>query len=177
MKSKLNLVVTSIIVLGIATRFIPHPPNFTAIGAIALFGGAYFTNKRMAIFVPLIILFISDMLMELITPGFGIHKTIPFVYGSFILISLLGILLRTGKKPISIMALSVLSSVLFFAISNFGSWLVFYPQTAAGLSACYIAAIPFFHWNVIGDLVFNGIFFTAAYFIFQKYPALSTSNE
>lgn len=181
MKSKLslkaNLVVLAIILAGAATRFIPHPPNFTAIGAIALFGGAYFTNKRFAVILPLLALFISDLVIEILLPGMGFHKTMPFVYGSFILISLLGFYLRSNRKFIKVAGYSLLSSIIFFIISNFGSWLVFYPRTITGLTVCYTAAIPFFHYNILGDLFYNGVFFLSAYFIFQKSFVTSRVNE
>lgn len=165
---KLNLIVLSIILLGAATRLLPHPPNFTAIGAIALFGGAFFTSRRLAILLPLAALFLADLLFEIFIPAMGFHQSMPFVYISFVIITLLGFYLRKNRSFIRVGIYSLVSSVIFFAISNFGSWLVFYPQTPEGLVSCYIAAIPFFHYNVLGDLFFNAVFFLSAWFIFQK---------
>lgn len=181
MKSKMNLkvnvIVMSLIAIGVITRFIPHPPNFTAIGAIALFGGAYFTSKRLAVLLPLLVLFLSDLAFQIFIPEMGFHKTIPFVYFSFILISLTGFYLRENKSWLRIAGYSLLSSVIFFVISNFGSWLFYYPQNFQGLVSCYIAAIPFFHYNVLGDFFFNGILFLSAYFIFQNSAVRANLNE
>lgn len=176
-KFRADIIVLAIIIAGAATRFIPHPPNFTAIGAIALFGGAYFTRKWLAVILPLIILFISDFIIEIISPGMGFHRTMPFVYGSFILISLLGFYLRADKQFIKVTAYSLLSSVIFFIISNIGSWLVFYPRTVTGFTACYIAAIPFFHYNILGDFFYNAVFFFGTYYIFSKHLVSSPVNE
>ena len=181
MKSKLNfkvdLVVLSIILIGAASRFLPHPPNFTAIGAIALFGGAYFSNRKIALILPLVILFISDLAFQLFIPSMGFHKTMPFVYGSFLLITVLGFYLREKKGVFRVAGFSLISSLIFFTISNFGSWLFFYPVSWEGLTACYLAAIPFFHYNILGDLLFNGVFFTSAWFVFQKSVISASLNE
>jgi hypothetical protein len=174
---KRNWVILGIIGIGIMTRFIPHPPNFTAIGAIALFGGAWFSKKYLAILIPLAALFISDGIFELFIPGMGFHQGMLFVYFSFVIISLLGIGLRQRKNVWTIAGASVLSSVLFFLISNFGSWLIFYPQSMEGLSACYIAAIPFFHHTLMGDLFFNAVFFTGAWLVFSRIPAFAAIDE
>src|SRR2546429_9840040 len=69
-----------IVVAATAMRLMPHPPNVTPIAAIALFGGAHFTSKRAALAVPLLAMCLSDLLL-----GFGVHRVMPFVYGSFAL--------------------------------------------------------------------------------------------
>ena len=181
MKSKLNLkvnaIVLSVITLGVVTRFIPHPPNFTALGAIALFGGAYFTSKRLAVILPLLVLLISDIAFQVFIPEMGFHRTMPFVYLPFVIITLLGFYLRENKGWLKVGAFSLLSSVIFFGISNFGSWLFYYPLNFQGLSNCYILALPFFHYNLFGDMLFNGVFFLSAYFIFQKSAVGARINE
>ena len=74
--SKNKLLITFFIILGILTRLIPHPPNFTAIGAIAVFGGAYISDKKLSFIIPTIIMLISDLLL-----GYEIQLS---VYVSFI---------------------------------------------------------------------------------------------
>lgn len=174
---KSNLIVVGIIILGIASRFIPHPSNFTAIGAIALFGGAYFNNKKIAFLMPLFILFVSDLMFDLFIPESGFYSTMPFVYISFAIITVIGINLRNHKKAVNIFGASLLGSIIFFIISNFGHWLLFYPNTFADLTTCYAAAIPFFHHNILGDLFFNALFFTSAYLVFKKSSIFSTVND
>jgi len=163
-----NLVIAGLILLGISTRFFIEIPNFTAIGAIALFSGAYFTNKRISIFFPILILLISDLFL-------GFHKTMPFVYVPFILIILLGFLLRNNKKFYYIFGLSIVSSMIFYIISNFGVWL-----TGMGLSnnlvQVYVDGIPFFRNMLAGDLIFNSIIFGAAYLVFDKTSIFATIN-
>ena len=127
------------------TRFIPHPPNFTPITAIALLSSKGFTNRWTIFLIPIISLFISDLFL-------GLHDSIPFVYGAFILITLLGI----SAKKISIGTV-LMSSIIFFFISNFGVWFYNYPLTLNGLISCYTLAIPFFLNTILGDLVYSGI--------------------
>ncbi len=142
-----------IIFIAVTLRLLPHPPNVAPIAAMALFGGVYL-NKRYALIVPLMAMIFSDIFL-------GFHATIPFVYGSFLLTGLLGIWLKKYKTIKNIFFACVVSSLLFFLITNFGVWLVygFYPKTLAGLMECYIAAIPFFRNTILGDLGFTAVFF------------------
>lgn len=161
------LVLAGLILAAAFTRLIPHPPNFTAIGAMALFGGAYFSKKSFAYAVPLIAMFLSDIII-------GFHPGMYAVYLSFILIVMIGISLSNKKKIGNIFLASVSASVLFFVITNFALWLtgVLYPKTAAGLAACFTAAIPFFHYTLLGDLFFVGILFGAFELVKVKFPQL-----
>ena len=142
-----------IILFGVVLRLIPHPPNVAPIAAMALFGGAYL-NKKYALVIPLIALFLSDIVI-------GFHSTMPFVYISFILIGLIGLKLQKRKSLQLILGITISSSVLFFIITNFGVWLSggLYPQTLDGLIRCYYFALPFFRNTIIGDLIFVGLFF------------------
>ena len=83
--------IAAIIVLAALSRFLPHPFNFTPIAAIALFGGAYFSNRWLAIIIPLAAMLISDTMHELFT-GHGFHSGMPIIYGSFMLVSILGMI-------------------------------------------------------------------------------------
>ena len=135
------------IVLAALARLIPHPPNFTPVGAVAIFGGACLTDRRLALLVPLTALFLSDLFL-------GLHVLIPVVYGSFTLNVLLGRWLRTRRTVGSTATVAFLGSVQFFAVTNFACWLLYYPPTAEGFAACYVAAIPFFQNTLLGDAVF-----------------------
>lgn len=143
----------AIIVFAVVLRLIPHPPNVAPIAAMALFGGCYL-NKRYALVVPLIAMFISDIFL-------GFHTTMPFVYGSFLLTGLLGMWLSSRKSIALIVGTSLFSSLLFFLITNFGVWFVggLYSRTLDGLVQAYVYAIPFFRNTIIGDLIYTGVFF------------------
>lgn len=142
-----------IIFLAAGLRLVPHPPNFAPIGAMALFGGVYLSKKH-AFVVPLSTMLVSDLFL-------GFHNTIPFVYGSFLLIGLVGIVLKRKKSPSHVVTASLSSSIIFFVITNFGVWLVggLYPPTVNGLSEAYIMALPFFRNTVLGDLFYTCLLF------------------
>ena len=135
--------VIGIIIVAILSRIIPHPPNFTPITAVALFSIINFKNKYIGLLIPIVCLLISDLII-------GISLINLFVYLSFIVISGVGYIFgKINLKSI------LLSSLIFFIITNFGVWLIGYPNTLEGFIACYIAAIPFFGWTVAGDLFYS----------------------
>ena len=144
-----------LIVVGILFRFIPHMPNVNPVAAIALFGATCLPNKRLAVIVPLALMVISDLFL-------GLHDIVVFTWGSVVLISLLGLALRSSRKLTIILAGSLVSSLVFFIITNFGVWANgWYPRTMAGLSQCYIAGIPFFRNFLASTLVYSTVFFGA----------------
>lgn len=150
-KSLINPLV--IIIFAVALRLIPHPPNVAPIAAMALFGGVYF-NKKYALIVPLVALFISDLFI-------GFYASMPYVYGSFLITGLIGIWLRSHKSIPNVLLATVTSSVLFFLITNFGFFLTndLYPKTFSGQMEAYIMALPFFRNTILGDLGFVILFF------------------
>lgn len=152
---------TSIVLLGIFSRLLPHPANFTPIGAIALFSGFYFKNKNYAL-LPLITLALSDLVIS------GYYGPVMFyVYGSFLLTFFIGrFLLRSNSSSNRILISSLSTSLLFFIITNFAVWFhgTMYSKDLTGLMTCYFAAIPFFRNTLLGDLFYNLTFFTAHYF-------------
>lgn len=142
-----------LVVLGIVARFVPHLPNMTPVGAAVLFGGAYL-GKRYALLVPLAILLATDLVI-------GLHATIPFTWGSFLLIGLLGLWLRDRKRPLPIIGAAAAGSTLFFLVTNFGVWAVsgMYPKDLGGLLTAYVAALPFYGNMLVGDLLYVGALF------------------
>ena len=129
-------------------RLLPHPPNFTPIFAMALFGGAYLDNKKMAFILPLAAMLISDLFI-------GFHSLMLVVYGAIALITALGFLLKNRVRPSTVIGASLLGSLIFYLISNFAVWALFdtYPHTIAGLGTSYVAAIPFFKNSLISAYV------------------------
>ena len=140
---KKEYIIIGLIVLAILTRLIPHPPNFAPITGIALFSAINFNNRFFKFFVPLISLVIFDLII-----GFSLINI--FVYLSFIVIVLVG----NHFKKIKLKSV-LISSIVFFIISNFGVWLIGYPKTVSGIVMCYTAAIPFFINTILGDLFYS----------------------
>ena len=134
-----------IILIGIAilSRLIPHPPNFTPVTAIALFSTIHFKNKILTYLIPIICLFISDLIL-------GLSMVNLFVYLSFIAITFIGFKFQKINNY-SIL----LSSTTFFILSNFGVWILGYPKTIEGLILCYYMALPFFVYTIMGDLFYS----------------------
>ena len=165
------LVITGMIFIAAFVRLIPHPPNFAPIAAIALFGGAYFNKKWAAFLIPLTAMFVTDLIL-------GFHATMWAVYLSFVLIVGIGMFAIKQKKISNIFLASVSSSVLFFIITNFGLWIStpYYAKTGVGLAACFIAAIPFFHLTLLGDLFFVAVMFGSYELAKTKFPQLAVSK-
>jgi hypothetical protein len=160
--SKNEIITVSIMVaIAAATRFLPHPPNFTAIGGMALFGAASLTNKKLAFLVPIMAMLISDLF---IPNGFDLS-----VYTAFIAIAAMGLLISNKKGPMPVIVGSISASVIFFAISNFGVWAsqAMYTKNAIGLMTCFQAAIPFFPNTLAADLFFSSLLFSS-YAIIKK---------
>ena len=141
------------------TRLFPHPYNFTAIGAIALFGGSVIKDKKLAFILPLVALLLSDVCFQLLTSTKGFYGTTQFfVYAAFITITGLAMLIQ--KRSVANIAFAaVWSAAIFFVISNFGVWISsdFYPKSIAGLGACYAAAIPFYKNELFGNFILNSV--------------------
>lgn len=148
-------VLAGMILAATASRLVPHPPNFSPIAAIALFGGASFESKRAAFLVPLAGLFLSDLVL-------GFHVITPVVYGSFALIVCIGFWVRRRRSVGRIAGAAVVGAVLFFILSNFGVWAIchLYPKTPDGLAECYVAAIPFFSNSLLSNLLYSALLFT-----------------
>jgi Family of unknown function (DUF6580) len=155
--NKRQLVIISFIVMAVLFRLLPHMPNVTPITAMALFSGVYLTNRKHAFIIPLLAMFLSDLIL-------GFSGITLFVYAAFILVSYIGI----SSKKISIFTI-LLSSVSFFIITNFGAWLIMYPKSVNGLIECYTLALPFFRNSIIADLFFAGVMYYGFEFVANKY--------
>jgi hypothetical protein len=171
MYKKIGFIV-SLIVLAAASRLLPHPPNFTPIAGMALFGGAVFLKKKWAFAVPLGAMLLSDILIGLITgaDAFGFHSTLPAVYLTFAITVCMGFALRRERGAFRVGSLSLAASLLFFVITNLAVWAegIYYEKTVAGLWACFTAAIPFFHYTVLGDALYVTLLFGAMAFAEMK---------
>jgi hypothetical protein len=162
----MNILEIFIIIFGIFLRLIPHIPNFSPITATAIFSGVYL-NKRSAILVPLLTMVISDYL---ISPENMLHSTSLFVWGSFIISGIIGIRLKRANNPLCIYGGSILASLQFFFITNFGVWLTsnMYSHNLGGLIESYMMGIPFYRNTLIGDLFYVTAIFGAYEFLKTK---------
>jgi hypothetical protein len=148
------LALLSAILAAAALRLVPHPPNFTPIGAMALFSGAYLGRRSLAFVAPLGAMLLSDAIL-------GFYSGMWVTYLAVALIVLVGWVALSRVSVLRVAGAAVASSILFFLVSNFGTWALsgMYPHTVAGLEACYVAAIPFFQNTLAGDLFYASLLF------------------
>lgn len=129
--------------------------NFAPVGAMSLFAGARLRGWQ-AYALPIALMAATDPFLG------GYSFATPFIYASFLLNVWVGSRLRSTERPWLLAGAAIFSSVQFFVLSNFGTWLAphsGYPHTWAGLAACYAAAQPFFRNTAISDLVYTGVLF------------------
>lgn len=187
---KINIrfgILSMLIFLAALSRLLPHPPNFTPVGAMALFGAAYFNRKVFAFLVPLIAMWISDLILNNVVyaklyPEFYGNGFVWFgnlwVYASFAAIILLGSILLKRVKLMPLLGTSIAASLLFFLVTNFGHWTIdpLYTKNFSGLMTCYIAAIPYFWNTLLGDLFYVGLLFGVFELIQYRFPVLQFSK-
>jgi hypothetical protein len=169
-----------------------RPFGFAPQMAMALFGGAVIKDKRLALFLPLICLLISDSLYQILfnyglSPIKGFYRGQVWNYGLFACITLFGMLMKRVNLK-NVLGFTISGSVIFFLLSNFGVWIggggYVRPKTFEGLLQCYGDALVFhrdyglikgFYGNqIIGDLFFSLLLFGAYYFITKA--AVSTKS-
>lgn len=136
----------SLLIVGgvVAARLLPHSANFSPLASLVLLLPWIFPKQKFAIPLILVGLFISDLWL-------GFHGTMPYVYGSYIFIGILG-----KKTKSRSFVLPVISSLLFYSVTNFGVWVQteMYSKDLQGLLRCYIMAIPFLKMTILGDLFY-----------------------
>jgi hypothetical protein len=171
--------ITGLIIIASISRLIPHPSNFAPLGGMALFGGYYFNKKWQAFTVTAGSWWLTDLVLNNIVykqwfPTFTWLSTsfITIAIALMVIILISKFLIKTVNIQ-SILMASLLSSVAFFIITNFGTFLERYPQNITGLTAAYTAAIPFFKNTMLGDLVYTGILFGIYHFVFSGKKSLA----
>ncbi len=168
---KTPLIVISTIIFTLALfRLLPHWPNVSPVAAMALFGGAYFADKRIAFLVPFAALFLSDLFL-------GLHNSMLFVYAGFGLTVAIGLLLRNRVTFTNTVFAVIAASVAFFLLTNFGAWMMsgIYVQSVEGLMQAYIAGIPFFQNSLLGNLGYAALIFGGYYLLQKKMSVLKDS--
>jgi hypothetical protein len=142
-------------------RMIPHPWNVTPLAAMFLFCGATFRNKIESLAVPFAALLASDFVVDRFLYHGAYQWFSPFTWAGFLLIGIIGWVLQSKITVQRVAGASILGSVSFFLITNFGVWAswAMYPHNFAGLTECYVAGLPFFRNTLLGDLAWSGILF------------------
>ena len=161
-------ILTLVLVAGIS-RLIPHPWNFTAMTAMALFSGCVMpkNQKLLAFLAPLLALLWTDAIL-------GFHTTAVYVYAAVALITIMGMNLKEDSV-LQVGSAALIGSGLFFGITNFGVWLSqdMYLKSLVGLETCFAMAVPFFHYQVLGDLFYTGVLFGAFAILRKTVPVLA----
>ncbi len=164
-----NLAIGFIVVAALS-RLLPHLPNFTAMESLALFAGAYLGWKVIAYAIPVLLWYGTDFVINntISRPFFSDHEGLvwfadymPWVYISSIIILLIGAKFLAKWSPVKLAASALIASLIFFVISNIGVWAsgTMYPMTIGGLTACFVAALPFLKTSIFSNLMFVAILF------------------
>ncbi len=177
-----TLVLVSMIFIAAIARLIPHPWNFTPIAAMALFGGVYFSNKLQAFAVTILSLLLSDVLtIVFINNSFtSLSKYMVSlgelsIIAGFIITVSLGIIISNRTSVRNLIGASHCSSVIFFLLTNMAVWNndPLYPQNFSGLIACYVAGLPFFRNEILGDLFYTAVLFSSFFIVRMKFPRVA----
>ena len=167
-----TILILSIIVFAAFARLLPFLPNFAPITALAIFGAMTFSNKRLALILPLLAMLLSDLLLASVKSdwGYAFHDTTVAVYLCFIAVVGIGLFASRKKNYTSVVLATLGGSVLFFVVTNFAVWSLgtMYAHTVEGLVTCYAMAIPFFRNSLIGDFSYVALMF-GAYEISQRF--------
>ena len=163
-----------LIIIAALSRVFMYPNNFSPIIGMAIFAGAVIKDRQLAFVLPLLAMFLSDVLFEVfnIAPGFwGWGQLVG--YGILALLTMIAF----SMKKISVFSVagySVGSSLLFFLLSN-SAFFVFdnpiyhtYTQDFSGYIATLAGGLPFLRTGIVADLVYSTVLF-GSYFLVQRY--------
>jgi hypothetical protein len=168
-------ILIAMIALAVATRLLIHfvpgalPYNFTPVEAIALFGGAWFDDRRLAFIVPLGAMLIADSII-------GLHAMLPVVYACIAASVVLGFGLRNRVSALRVAGFGVAGSLLFFVVVSFAEWLTGDTDYCrAGIVPCYVAALPFLQNWLAGTLVWSALLFGTFELLRAKWRRLAAA--
>jgi len=179
------IIIVALIAIGLIGRIIPHAYNFTPMTAIALLSAYAFKNKWIAIGLPLLSFWISDLIVNnFIYAGYYenfkiFSPSFLWVYGSILCISIMGRFTLNNANPKTIGLSSVTGSSIFFILTNFGVWATsaMYAKSFIGLIQCYTLAIPFFGGTLLGDLVYSTVLFSSYNLVVSKSTLLHKAQN
>jgi len=173
MKQPISLVfvATIIILLAALSRVALYPTNFSPMIAMALFGGAVIKDKKFAFAFPLLAMFLSDLLFEVLNIANGFWGWGQLIgYGIFAAITIFGFTLKK-INVLNVAGYSIASSLIFFLLSNSSVWIFdksYYAKSFSGLMDCIAAGIPFLKNGLAADLFYSVLFF-GGYLLMKKY--------
>ena len=172
-----TITIIAFIFVAALSRLLPHPPNVSPIGGIALFGAAYFSRKWLAFVIPVAALWFSNLILDNFVYNLGggsftwFNSYFVWVILSVALIMTFGQFFLHKIQTKRVVIASLIASLIFFLVTNFSSWIYLdYPKNLSGLFAAYVAGIPFF-WNTLaGDLFYVALLFGGFEWLRQRYP-------
>ena len=175
MKKKLLLIILFIAVIFFG-RVLPHPYNFTPLIAVTLLSSFAISNRMLALVVPLMGFWLSDLFMNnVVYAGYYSNFTIfnsgmIWTYGAILLVGLMGSSFINKISSGKVVLASLSGSTIFYIISNFGVWALspMYAKSVTGLIQCYTLALPFYGTSLIGDLLYSSLLFGAYQLVFSK---------
>lgn len=175
-----TLILITIIAGAIGVRLFMHffpgvlPWNFSPVLAVALFGGACFSDRRVAMLVPLAIMLLADLII-------GLHAMMPVVYLCLAAAVVLGSGVLRGRLGVIRVALAAVGSATgFYLVTNFAVWLTsgMYPLTGAGLMASYAAGLPFYEFGSLpGTLLWSAVLFGGFALLTRRFPTLDARMQ
>ncbi len=141
------LAATALVLLA---RLVPHPENFAPTGGLALFCGAFF-RSRFALFVPAV----ATLLVDIATGAFAGVVMLGVYFGFYVQAAIGRGFLRERIAWLRGIGAVGFGAIAFYALSNLGMWWYAWPQTAAGLFACYLEGLPFLFRSLLADALFG----------------------
>lgn len=182
-----NISILLIMAIAAFSRLIPHMPNFTPAESVTIFGAAYFSRKYLAFVLPIVLLYITDFVINntVARPFFTSHEGLVWfssymLYNTFaiILIVLISTVIITKVNFKNVAATVLASTLIFYLVTNFGAWAgdtSIYPRDLSGLITSYIAGLPFLKNTLISNILFATVLF-GSYTAFN-YFALHKQNS
>jgi len=168
------IIAALLVIIAALSRVILYPHNFSPIIGMAVFSGAIIKDKRLAFVLPILAMFLSDIIFEVsgIAAGFwGWGQLV-----SYAILALITVIAFSMKKVnvLTVAGYSIGSSLLFFFLSN-SAFFVFdnpiyhlYPQNFSGYVGSLVGGLPFLKTGVIADLVYSTVLF-GTYYLVQNY--------
>lgn len=152
-----TLCIMALVALGVAARVMDHAPNFTPLIAISLMTGCLMRSRMLAAVVPLAIMAVSDLFFL----GGYEWRVMAAVYAALAFPALLRPVTRTRLSAIRVGGSALGAGAVFFAVTNFAHWLFMgmYDMNLGGLMQAYAAALPFYKYQVAGDLFWSACLF------------------
>ena len=180
-----NWILFFIIIAAAATRFIHLDgqstwSNFTPVGAIALFGGTYFTSRIKAYAVPLITLFVSDIFITYAYTGEWtlFYGGFAWVYICFAIMVFIGSLIKKVTVG-SVFLASTAGVFIHWIVTDIEPWLsgTMYNKDITGYYQSLVAAIPFERNLLLGNLIFGAVLYGGFELAKSKFSVLKSKKE